>query len=239
MGPEALASWYQSNGNFQSQNEFMWDVVEELNNSSSMEDVRATQAKYKDLLLFNNNESDEDVAPYIPSNHRGTELVCNKYGNVLVNGEVKNFNNLTAYEQTKDYEINQARKERRVLLHGGSAVDGKRKFWVELYLNRPSGWVEVQLSAHKKTWIGWNKYSTVYAVRLNEFLGFAKTGPFLDYLRKEAPNFVATAEIASGSYIPLGWGIQSSANNTSVALSAYSRGVGAGNVRHVRGVVGR
>lgn len=93
-------AWYiQQNVNFISQEDAMWVVVDELKTKRSREEIRTCQDKYSSIFLFNHNEADRDISPYIPNEKPGISLVCNAYGNVTIAGELVNFNDLTSYGQ--------------------------------------------------------------------------------------------------------------------------------------------
>ena len=99
MSETEKEQWYAQFDGLVTQNQFMWSVVDELDNAMSVEAVKSIHEKYTNLLVFNDNEEDNDISPYIPSTFFGNDKVCNKYGNVMVDGEIRNFNNVTSYSQ--------------------------------------------------------------------------------------------------------------------------------------------
>lgn len=232
MAPEKMSEWYEQNDNFTSQSEFMWQVVDELNNAASVDEVREIQAKYQGILLFNNNSADEDIAPYIPSECRGTELVCNKNGDVLIAGKVKNYNSLTSYEQTSDYAFNHPTKTRASQkLAGVYAIDGKRKFWCEAMLDTNSGWISLQFTAHAKNIFGWNKYKTSYGIKVMEFVNWASITNFTVDLLNARPNYYVTREMKSGTSLRFAAGRLNPSMVAKFYIVVYSRGVGAANAK--------
>lgn len=233
MTEEEQDVWYDNHANgFVSQQKFMWQIVEELDNALSLEEVHNIQSKYAGQMLFNTNPEDEDISPYIPSNYKGTEFVCDRDGNVLIGGEVRNYNNLTSYEQTTDYLFNhQPQTRAREKLAGVYAQDGKRKFWSEAYLNTATGGIEIRLAAHKKNMFGWNKYKTSYAIKITEFSNWAQITAFSTDILNARPNYYVTADVKSGLYYPF---VRGRANPSKVAkffIMVYSRGVGEKNAK--------
>lgn len=233
MTEDEQDAWYKKHANaFVSQQKFMWQIVEELDNASSMETVREIQAKYAGQMLFNTNPDDEDIAPYIPSNYKGTEFVCDKNGNVLIAGKVRNYNNLTSYEQTSDYLFNhQPQTRAREKLAGVYAQDGKRKFWSEAYLNTVTGGIEIRLAAHKKNMFGWNKYKTSYGIRIIEFSNWAEITSFSADILNARPNYYVTADVKSGLYYPFVRGRSNPSKVAKFLIKVYSRGVGEKNAK--------
>lgn len=236
MDETEMKAWCDSQcPDFLSQYDFMWQIVEELDGAASMEEVRAIQAKYQDQMLFNSNPEEEDIAPYIPSSHRGTEFVCNSEGNVLIGGEVRNYNNLTAYEQTPEYRFShpqaQTRAKNKTLISGIKAETKDRKFWGEAYLNTKTGWVEIKLVAHKDGAFGWNKYKTSYSLKLLEFFNWNQIGAFAIDVLNARPNYYVTRDIKSGQYFPFVKDRQPGKSQARFLIQAYSRGVKEANAK--------
>lgn len=233
MTEEEQDAWYKKHAdNFVSQQQFMWQIVEELDNATSLEEVRNIQAKYTGQMLFNTNPEDEDIAPYIPSNYKGTEFVCDRNGDVMIAGEVCNYNNLTSYEQTTDYLFNhQSQTRTREKLAGVYAQDGKRKFWSEAYLNTVTGGVEIRLAAHKKNMFGWNKYKTSYGIKITEFSNWAEITAFSNDILNARPNYYVTADVKSGLYYPFVRGRSNPSKVAKFFIMVYSRGVGVKNAK--------
>lgn len=233
MTEEEQDAWYEKHANgFVSQQQFMWQIVEELDNAVSLEEVRDIQAKYAGQMLFNTNPDDEDIAPYIPSNYKGTEFVCDRNGNVLIAGKVCNYNNLTSYEQTSDYLFNhQPQTRAREKLAGVYAKDGKRKFWSEAYLNTVTDGIEIRLAAHKKNMFGWNKYKTSYGIKIIEFSNWAQITPFSADILNARPNYYVTADVKSGLYYPFVRGRSNPSKVAKFFIMVYSRGVGEKNAK--------
>lgn len=230
MDETEMKAWCDSQcPDFLSQYDFMWQIVEELDGAASMEEVRAIQAKYQDQMLFNSNPEEEDIAPYIPSSHRGTEFVCNSEGNVLIGGEVRNYNDLTYYEQTSDYRSThpqiQTRAANKEWLAGRKAETKDRKFWVEAYLNTVTGGVELKLAAHKKGTFGWNQYKTAYSIRIEQFANWKEVGAFTLDILNARPNFYVTRDMKSSQYFPFVRERQAGKTKAAFFLTAYSRGV--------------
>ena len=230
MDEAEMAAWYESQcPDFLSQYDFMWQIVEELDNAASMDEVRAIQAGCQGKMLFNTNPEDEDISPYIPSSHRGTEFVCNSEGNVLIGGEVCNYNDLTYYEQTSDYRSThpqiQTRAANKQWLAGRKAETKDRKFWVEAYLNTITEGVELKLAAHKKGMFGWNQYKTAYSIRMEQFTNWQEIGVFAADILSVSPNYYVTRDMKSSQYFPFARGRQAGQPYASFFITAYSRGV--------------
>lgn len=230
MDETEMKAWCDSQcPDFLSQYDFMWQIVEELDGAASMEEVRAIQAGCQGKMLFNTNPEDEDIAPYIPSSHRGTEFVCNSEGNVLIGGEVCNYNDLTYYEQTSDYRSThpqiQTRAANKEWLAGRKAETKDRKFWVEAYLNTVTGGVELKLAAHKKGAFGWNQYKTAYSIRIEQFANWKEVGAFTLDILNARPDFYVTRDMKSSQYFPFVRERQAGKTKAAFFLTAYSRGV--------------
>lgn len=165
-----LKEWYDKKG-FVSQRVLYDNSIDELEKIGSIEDAENFKNKYKPFFLFNEVKADEDLSPYLPSSKIGYSYVCNVYGRVVVNGIEHNFNDYKSFEET-----NYARHIRSV--NGQTKANASwdnylymeskdRKFWAEVY--RSDFRIRIKLSAHKKNMFGWNKYKTVYTMRLEDF----------------------------------------------------------------------
>lgn len=239
MNCDELSAWRSSHADFISQFDFMNAVVDELDAAQSIEEVRDIQAKYSDRLLFDTNYENEDIAPYIPTNNNGTELVCNSYGNVKIGGEVKNYNEITSCEQSNEYRkvhSEQSATRGHVFYTGTSAATKDRKCWIDMCVYNNTI-VEIKLNAHKKGVFGWNKYKTAYYLRLYEVSNWITKYDGVRIINEVSPNFYKTADVASGTYIQLVSGVQNMQYNNGltgiakIVVGGYSRGVGAENFR--------
>lgn len=237
MQEDELKTWYkQQNENFVSQFDFMWQIVEELDTANTLEEIKKIQSKYTGLMLFNDNEEDEDISPYIPSDYNGTELVCNKSGNVIIAGEVRNYNNLDSFEQTSAYKVyhqNIAREDPRDGIVGVFAENDKRKFWAEAYLNKITGTIELKLVAHKKR-VLWNKYQTSYSIKMLEFNNWQERKSLAQAVLYAKPNYHETGDIKSGLFHPFVRGVSDKSIPATFAIRVFSRGVGEENAKDMK-----
>lgn len=171
---EEQIAWCQEN-NIVSQCMLYDQAIDELEKIQELRDTTEYyhfKEKYSPYFLFNENDV-YDLNPYIPSNDLGNNLVCNINGDVKIDGEVVNFNDLTSFEETT------YGKYLEEVVHGrskpGDLVEektnylqivegGDRKMWAEA--QRKYGEVYIKLSAHKKGWLGgWNNYKTTYFIK--------------------------------------------------------------------------
>lgn len=165
--------WYSKFNGFISQNEFMWDVVEELDNIRSMEDVTVIHNKYANLLLFNSNKvGDIDIAPYIPSTSLGSSMACNKNGNVMIGGKICNFNDITSYSQLEEIKkesllLSKSNSRRSWWMSGTGEIKIRDyKYWIEAWHNNNTDWIELKLTSHRRiTIFAWNKHRTSYFLK--------------------------------------------------------------------------
>lgn len=231
MSDEEQQHYY---GQFVSQSEFFWNVVDEINAAESLDQVKAIHSKYKELLIFNDNEADNDISPYIPTSHNGTELVCNKYGNVIIGGEIVNYNDISSYEQTWFYRIANIEQTRTLIwVKGVFAQADKRKFWAEAYYNTDTGWIELKLAAHKKSMFGWNQYKTSYYLKAVACGNWQTLSTFGQSILNAAPNYMQTADLASSNYYPLAFGYQYIRKPALFVIDTYSRGVDIANAKRL------
>lgn len=235
MTQDESAQWKESHGGFVSQFDFMNAVVDELDGAASIEDVRAIQQKYSGRLLFSDNPEYEDIAPYLPTNHRGTELVCNHNGDVMIGGIVKNYNEITTCEESEEFRrIHNLQTRGAEQICGTSAATSDRKCWIDFYVENNEV-VELKLSAHKKGLFGWNKYRTAYFLRLFNISSnwVVLLAGYIDITGVLPPAYYETATVPSGTFIPLVAGVESVGSYATIAVSGYSRGVGTDNVHNV------
>lgn len=169
MSDEGRRAWYAEQcPDFVSQNEAMWMVVDELNEQPDMAALRACQTKYDGLFLFNPNEAEMDVSPYIPHDKPGYDLICNAYGNVQIAGEIINCNEYTQYEETsfaRGVKAWRAATRAREEIPNRFFIEGRKyRMWMESFWDGTSNVIEIKYDAQQKSWFGWNKYRTKYLV---------------------------------------------------------------------------
>lgn len=165
MDKETLKTWYSSkNDEFTSQNSIFEEAMNEFQQATDFDTANKIKDKYKKHLLFNENPMDQELYnPYLPSeNMLGYALICNKNGDVLINGKIENFNTLKSVRETNFYKhTHTLTKTINESLNYLYILDGKRKMWAETAIAH-GGQCFIKVTAHKKTILGWNKYPTRY-----------------------------------------------------------------------------
>ena len=206
-----------------SQNKFRWDVIDEMDTIQSIEELNDIRTKYIGLLVFNDNKEDNDATPYIPSSSYSADLVCNKYGNVMINGEVRNLNDVTSYSEIEKKSM--MKTSNHQLLEGTGCVenaDKDRKYWCEAWFNLRTGCFDIRLVAHKQTWFGYMAYRTVYALNVSSYIGWTTIPSFW---KPYVGNFRNTKELPSGDFYPIATGYGAGYNWATLTVYARTRGV--------------
>lgn len=203
MSDAEREAWYFArNQNFLCQQDAMWAVVEELDSRSNVEQVRTCQEKYEGIFLFNHNEADADISPYIPHDVPGLALVLNAYGEVEIAGNVVNLNTLQSYDQIS-YARYFDEVSRGVVrsLNRLYSDTSDLKMWAESHWAGKGSDVFIRYGAHKKTLFGWNKYKTDYHVSKDYVVGQARVGRFAPFYRQvdNAVGGLWTGEMNSGT----------------------------------------
>lgn len=213
MSKNDLNTWYNSkNSNFKSIEQIYREAINEFEEFGNLEipDFKVAEEikdKYRDILLFNNNPKDEELyAPLLPISNPFYSYVCNKDGNVIIGGNVKNLIDTKSFEETRYFKTFQSintksieEKENYIWI-----LDGKRKMWVDVISLQPYGAIyfpvcALKLEARKKNWLGWCSYATTYSFLLVEHLSGYREGTFLgDTGRLNTQNTFTTSEHGSG-----------------------------------------
>lgn len=175
MSKNDLNTWYNSkNSNFKSIEQIYREAINEFEEFGNLEipDFKVAEEikdKYKHILLFNSNSIDEDLYyPLLPLKNDYLSYVCNKNGNVMINGQAKNLRDIQLFEETEYYKTLHQFKTRAIeeVINYVWIQDGKRRMWARAEKRSGSGahlaYAVIQLSAQKKTWLGWNYYRTEY-----------------------------------------------------------------------------
>lgn len=152
--------WYMSKG-FTSAEQMLLCAEEELELIKTIEDIYSYKQKYSKYFIFENNEVETNINPYLKIGKFGYSYVCNINGDVIINNEICNYNDLTSYEETSDYKNNNIPITRSAPTNKISIQNGSRKFWAEVKLIGDD--VYIEFYARKRTgW--WNDYKTTYTI---------------------------------------------------------------------------
>lgn len=231
MTDDERQAWYaKRNPSFVCQQDAMWIVVGELETVQNEEQLRECQKKYSGIFIFNPNEEEADISPYIPHDVPGISLVCNAYGEVSIAGRKVNYNTFETYAETDyaQYFDDISRGVQRSL--NRLYIETKeRKMWAEASWGGAGKNVYIRYVAHKKTLFGWNKYKTDYHVTDDYVVAKSGIGELAPFYKNVIENIggIWTGEMNSGtdSYC-----FTPDATNSviSCGFRIYSRGVGAG-----------
>lgn len=212
MQPEELNMWYATHS-FVSQYEALYKAAEEIDMATSLSEAEAIKAKYSAYFLYNNNPEDEELFnPYLPNENTRYAYVCNINGEVVINGEIVNFNTIKNVEDTKEYRIThnpiaiKAEEEEPNVTKPNylkRTVD-KHKFWAEGGLDSNEV-VTIEYTAHKKGLFGWNKCKMSYFFRISRTdFGWESYSPEILYYFDSGENGLWTAEFPSHTVRPFG-----------------------------------
>lgn len=208
MSSKERRNWYESKDpQFISQEEIFQIAIDEQELLKDFEQANLFRAKYEPIFMFNDDPADEELYnPYIPSDMFGFNHICNKDGNVMIAGEVKNFNNLTSVKETFYYQKEQevgTKADIEESLNSLYIRHDKRKMWASSHRYMMN--VYVLLRAHKKNVFGWNQYRTEYYFK---YLGHDATtwtsSVFIRDLMNQPGQEGWTNELAHGTEFPIG-----------------------------------
>ena len=105
MDEESRVQWYNDH-NFESQHTAMYRIIEEFEQAQSYEEALQMKEVYSQYFLFNNDPSEEELFnPYLPTSKSEYAFVCNIEGNVIINGEVVNYNTISNVCETAEYKL--------------------------------------------------------------------------------------------------------------------------------------
>lgn len=168
MKPAELDAWYASQ-NFESQYDALYRAAAEIDKATTLEEAEAIKAEFASYFLYNENPADEELFnPYLPNEKPDYAYVCNIDGEVMIGGEIVNYNTITDVKDTHEYQLTHAIETRGVesstnYLKGTTA---RHKYWAEGHYYSESRYVTVEFTAHRKNIFGWNKYACQYHVRI-------------------------------------------------------------------------
>lgn len=221
MDEAELESWYLSrDSEFVSQQSVYSNAIDELEEIDTIEEAEIFKDKYRDIFIWNDDPRyDELYNPYLPSEDLlGYSYVINPAGNVLINGEINNFN-IHKEVQTTEFFAKFTRDEilsESDILTRASTKEveedkvnyikirvGAKKFMAEPVRQTPNTYVWLKLSAHKHSVLGWNKYQTNYYLQDGGADGGFKTNDMKADIRS-AGGLLKTRKVASGTLFPMG-----------------------------------
>ena len=157
------------------------DIVDKMKSIKMADQVKE---KYQPYLLYNDDPADDEINnPYIKTDFR-LAYVCNKNGDVIINGEVKNFNIAKSAKETEIYKLTNPVEtkwysqweyiyhvngvkiyERDNSLHIDDAA-GERRMYAFPYRDSPAqARIYIRMYGKKKTWRGWHDYKTAFYVK--------------------------------------------------------------------------
>lgn len=148
MNSEEVKAWYNSiNSNFTSIEQIHQEAIREFEELSSVasgdfKTAEQIKDKYKKILLFNDNPQDEELyAPLMPISNSFDSYVCKKDGNIIVGGTVRNFKDITSYQETEYYKTLHQFKTKRIeeTVNYVWIEDGKRRMWARAEKRSGSG----------------------------------------------------------------------------------------------------
>lgn len=215
MSKNDLNTWYNSkNSNFKSIEQIYREAINEFEEFGNLEipDFKVAEEikdKYRDILLFNNNPKDEELyAPLLPISNPFYSYVCNKNGDVLVNGVVNNLKDIERFEDTRYYQTSLSFMTKTVEQDKDNYIwilDGKRKMWVDVIGVAPHGayyypYCALKMEARKKNWLGWFSYATVYELWIvQDLANYDNNATFPEFRDLRANKYLNTGEIGSGN----------------------------------------
>ncbi|HUN14373.1 DUF4848 domain-containing protein [Alistipes sp.] len=229
MAPEEMAGWYAVQ-NFESQYDALYRAAEEIDNATTLEEAEAIKTKYSPYFLYNDNPADEEpFNPYLPNEKPDYAYVCNISGEVMIGGEVVNYNTITNVADTHEYQLAHAPMTRSDNITRDNILKrtaGKHKFWAEGRMDQ-NEIVCIEFTAHKKTIFGWNKCQMSYHIRSGRWLtndGWRSYSPWFLQFKENTPDGAWTKKIPSHTFVPVG---RPKYNQTGVMnFRIYSKGTG-------------
>ena len=93
--------------------------------------------------------------PYLPNENRDYAYVCNICGEVMIAGQIVNFNTITDIRDTHEYQIThdiitRASDPNITDTNILKRTVDKRKFWAEGRYTAENRYVQIEFTAHKK-----------------------------------------------------------------------------------------
>lgn len=168
MDEEALSAWY-ANKNFESQYAALYRVAAKFDEAQTLEEAESIKAEHATQFLFNENPADDELFnPYLRNENPDYAYVCNANGEVIIGGEVVNFNTITDVRNTHEYQITH-KPETRGVDQSQNYLKGttkRHKFWAEGRYSTESHRVQIEFTAHHKNMFGWNKYACKYHIKI-------------------------------------------------------------------------
>lgn len=167
MDEVALSAWYAAH-NFESQSDAVYRVAAEIEDAKTLAEAEAIKASYAPYFLFNENPDDEEsFNPYIRNENPDYAYVCNINGDVVIGGQVINFNTISDVKDTHEYQLTHETLTRTVEQSRNylKSTVGKHKFWAEGRFEPKDDFVKVEFTAHRKGTFGWNKIKQNYHLR--------------------------------------------------------------------------
>lgn len=226
MDETSRKNWYNSH-NFESQYDAMFRVIDELEQASSYEEAMQIKEAYSQYFLFNDNPSEEELFnPYLPTTRSEYAFVCNIEGNVIINGEVVNYNTISNVCETAEYDL--THRDTRIVdeqINYLYSEVGDRKFWAEGRLSSTEV-VGIEFTARKKVAVlGWVKYRTVYSVSGNiKNNNWESFSPSFQYYFDLGGREMLTQELACGTIVEVGR--LAFRKTATMTLFIFSRGTG-------------
>lgn len=190
MSSDELSAWYAER-DFESQYDALYRAAAEVEQAQSLDEALAIKAKFTPYFLYNENPADEEMFnPYLPNENRDYAYVCNICGEVMIAGQIVNFNTITDIRDTREYQIAHDIITREsdpniTTTNTLKRTVGKRKFCAEGRYTAENRYVQIEFTAHKKGTFGWNKYATSYHIRISDSYrdssryGWVKYGHFV------------------------------------------------------------
>lgn len=226
MDEESRVQWYNDH-NFESQHTAMYRIIEEFEQAQSYEEALQMKEVYSQYFLFNNDPSEEELFnPYLPTSKSEYAFVCNIEGNVIINGEVVNYNTISNVCETAEYKL--THRDTRIVeeqLNYLYSEVGDRKFWAEGRLSSTEV-VGIEFTARKKVAVlGWVKYRTVYSVSGNiKNNNWESFSPDFQYYFDLGGRELLTQELACGTIVEVGR--LAFRKTATMTLFIFSRGTG-------------
>lgn len=229
MDSEKQEAWYAAH-EFESQSDALYRVAEEIESVSTLEEAQAIKGKYGSYFLFNENPADEELFnPYLPNEKTEYALVCNIKGEVMIAGQVVNYNTITDVRNTHEYQLTHESVTRSAANITETNIlkrtVGKHKFWAE-GRHKSDDIVSIEFTSHKKGLFGWNKCKMKYHVLVRrKNANWRSFSPdFNYYLNSSSTGGLWTREIASHTFVAVGRPKYN--QNATMDLMIYSSGTG-------------
>lgn len=238
MTPGEKENWFKNKTGFVSQEQAANMVSEQLMKCETLTQALQLRSGYSQFI-FNENATETDFTPYIPSSSFGYSMVCNAYGDVEIGGKIVNMNDIKSYDETweaqteKRYKNNMTKGVQTSVNYVHSWTNS-RKMWVEAFnmtfygmqgtVTRRS--VVLRLNAQQKIcaiFCVWNTYTNnfQFAPHSSESSGFKG-----DFMLKLING--QTVSVSGGNSTALSIGDLTSGNITA-SMKVCTQGVGIAN----------